>query len=36
MISHTSDYSVTFTISEDVAEGEDIIVEFPTDTDISG
>ncbi|GAI22223.1 unnamed protein product, partial [marine sediment metagenome] len=36
LISHTADYSVTFTISEDVAEGEDIIVEFPTDTDISG
>ena len=36
VIGKTANYTIYFTISEDVAEGEDIIVEFPTDTDISG
>lgn len=35
VISHTADYSVTFTIAEDVAEGEYIIIAFPAGTYIT-
>ena len=35
IISATGKYTIMFTIAEDVAEGEDIIIAFPDDTDIT-